>query len=113
MQPASKPPNDILRLMLDSSGMSAYRLSLDLGRTRNWALNSFGRDPKLSTVAEVAEATGHMVAVLDATTGEAIAIVEPPKETKSQGQGEAKAKPKAKREPEDRAKPEARGEAKG
>lgn len=78
MGPVRESPHDVLRMMLDSSGKSAYRLSFDLGRSRNWASNSFGRDPLLSTVAEVASVTGHEVAILDAGTGDVVAIVEPP-----------------------------------
>lgn len=69
---------ETIRLLLDKSGKSAYRLSLDLGKSRNYVINAVGKDPKLSTVAAVASATGHEVAILDAGTGEVVAIVEPP-----------------------------------
>lgn len=72
-------PNDALRMMIDSSGKSGYRVSLDLGRSRNWVSNSLGRDPKLGTVAAVADITGHEVAILDAETQEIVAKVRPPK----------------------------------
>lgn len=87
MDKGTTPAKDVMRLMLDTSGLSAYRLSLDLGRSRNWAINSLGSDPLLSTVAEVASATGHTVAILDAKTDKVLTKVQPP-------QAKAKAKPK-------------------
>lgn len=71
-------PRDTLRWMADDAHMSAYRLSLDLGRSRNWAINSYRADPKLSTVAAVAAVTGHEVAILDAESGDVVATITPP-----------------------------------
>lgn len=82
MTAESTSPRDILRWMADDSHLSAYRLSLTLGRTRNWLTNSYGRDPKLSTVASVASVTGHEVAILDAASGEVVALIDAPERPK-------------------------------
>lgn len=56
-----------LRMMVRRAGLSTSEVSRRLGRSPNWTRNvsASGRDPRLSTVAEVAGATGHRLAILD------------------------------------------------
>ena len=73
-------PDRILSKMINASGIPADEVSRRLGHSRSWASVSIrpGRDPKLSTVAAVADVTGHEVAILDADSGEVVAIIDPP-----------------------------------
>lgn len=79
MDTDARSASDAMRMMLDSSGKSAYRISLDLGKSRNYVINALGRDPLVSTFVEVADATGHAVAILDAKTGDVLTKVQAPR----------------------------------
>ena len=67
-----------IRALIDHSGMSTRAMSAALDRGSSWASTTAapGRDPKLSTVADVA---GVDIALIDRQTGERIGTVTPPR----------------------------------
>lgn len=69
---------DALETMRRRAGRSADSIGLALGHARTWLSNIRGRDPHLTTVADVASVTGHEVVILDAESGETVAVIEPP-----------------------------------
>lgn len=70
-----------LRLLIEHSGRSARAVSVDLGHTPTWASVSTqpGRDPKLGTVADVADVAGVDVVLIDRKTGERLGAIDPPR----------------------------------
>ena len=72
--------DSLIRYLIEHSGMSARRVSAALGRSPDWARLTAapGRDPKLSTVAAVADVAGCDVVIIDRATGERLGVVEPP-----------------------------------
>ena len=95
MEDKSIAPNDVVRYLLDISNKSAYRMSLDLGRSRNYLMSALGRDLHLSTLSSIADVTGHRVAIIPADTDEVLVTIDPPERSperspkpKAQGEGE-------------------------
>ena len=72
--------DETISVMIAHSGLSARGVSAALGRSQNWATMSAGRgrDPKLSTVAAVADVAGCDVVIRDRATGEELGTIEPP-----------------------------------
>lgn len=70
-----------IRLLIEHSGMSDRAMSKTLDHVDSWARQTAapGRDPKLSTVADVADVAGVDVALIDRVTGERIGTVTPPR----------------------------------
>ena len=70
-----------IRALIDHSGMSTRAMSAALDRGSSWASTTAapGRDPKLSTVADVADVAGVDIALIDRKTGEMIGTVTPPR----------------------------------
>lgn len=71
----------VIRAMIDRSAISANGFSAALGKSREWARLTAkpGRDPKLGTVADVADVAGCDVCVVDRETGAVVATVTPPR----------------------------------
>lgn len=69
-----------IKQLIKCSGMSYRAFSAALGKSPNWAIMTAGagRDPKLGTVADVADAAGVDVALIDRVSGEVIGTIEPP-----------------------------------
>ncbi len=67
--------------LVERSGMSYRALSAALGKSPNWAIMTAGagRDPKLGTVADVADVAGVDVVLIDRATGETVGTIEPPR----------------------------------
>lgn len=70
-----------IKYLIARSGKSYRAVSAELGRSPNWAGVTArpGRDPKLSTVADVADAAGVDVVLIDRGSGDVVAVVEPPR----------------------------------
>lgn len=68
-------PRQVIPLMIRTSGLSTYGVSMRLGKSRNWGYNLKGSDPRASTVAKVGKVTGHEMAILDTGTGDVVAVV--------------------------------------
>lgn len=71
----------VIRAMIDRSAMSANAFSAALGKSREWARMTAkpGREPKLGTVADVADVAGCDVCIIDRETGAVVATVTPPR----------------------------------
>lgn len=72
--------DSVIKELISHSRLSYRGMSAALGRSPEWARLTAqpGRDPKLSTVAAVADAAGCDVAIIDRATGERLGTVEPP-----------------------------------
>lgn len=79
--------SDVLSGLIHHAGISYGETSRRLGKSPNWALNSSapGRNPKLSTVADVADVCGVDVKLVDRETGEIVGVVDPPHRVKGEG----------------------------
>ena len=66
------------------SGMSKYRVSLNLGRDRSFISSTVaqGKIPTIETMAEIGDVTGHDVIVRNRKTGREITIDPPDKSDK-------------------------------
>lgn len=71
--------NDVMRAVADYRGISGRGLSRALGKVDTWARNSYGRDTKLGTLADVADVAGCDVCIIDRETGAVVATVTPPR----------------------------------
>ena len=71
--------NDVMRAVADYRGISGRGLSKALGKVDTWARNSYGRDTKLGTLADVADVADCDVAIIDRETGAVVATVTPPR----------------------------------
>lgn len=71
--------NAVLKAIADHGGLSGRGLSKALGKVDTWARNSFGRDTKLGTLADVADVAGCDVCIIDRETGAIVATVTPPR----------------------------------
>ncbi|MEY8436141.1 hypothetical protein AAK967_00115 [Atopobiaceae bacterium 24-176] len=73
--------NEVVRALLDHSGKSARSISIALGKADNWARLTArnSQNPKLGTIANVADLAGCDIAIVDRATGETIATIDPPK----------------------------------
>ncbi len=71
----------VIRAMIDRSTLSANAVSAALGKSREWARLTAkpGRDPKIGTVADVADVAGCDVCIVDRETGAVVATVTPPR----------------------------------
>lgn len=84
-------PDRVIAKMIRASEIPAEDVSRRLGHFKTWAQVTMqpGRDPKLSTVAAVADVTGHKLAVLDAETDRVVVTIDPPERSpKPKAQGE-------------------------
>lgn len=72
--------SDVLRTLIDRSGMSQREVSRRLGKAPTWASTTLGKgsDSQLGTVAAVADLAGCDVVVVDRATGETVAVVDRP-----------------------------------
>lgn len=70
--------NEVIKCLIDHSGMSANAMSAALGRSREWArLTAKAASPRLDTAASVADAAGVDIVLIDRATGERLGVVEP------------------------------------
>ena len=71
----------VIRALIDHSGMSGNAVSAALNRSREWAriTSQPGRVPRIDTVADVADVAGCEVVIIDRTTGETVATIDPPR----------------------------------
>lgn len=75
---------DTISKLIESRGTSAGRVSSDLERSRSYVAGVSGRPGvALGTVADVADVLGYDLAVIDRETGEAVAVIEPPRRASS------------------------------
>ena len=72
--------DSVIRALIDRSPMSGRAVSRAMGKADTWARNSSrpGRNPKLGTVARVADLAGVDVVLVDRETGERLGVVDPP-----------------------------------
>ena len=72
--------DEVIRDIARRSGKSGRALSAELGHAQTWVstIGAKGRDPQLSSVVRVADATGIDVCLVDRVTGETIATIDPP-----------------------------------
>ena len=80
-------PNEAIRFMRDSSGLTQRELSEKVGRSPSWAgvVEGSNRSPSLATVALAASACGFKLEIVDKRTGRAVGVVEPPCEEPHEG----------------------------
>ena len=73
-----------IKHLIEHSDKSYRAVSAQLGKSPNWAgvTAQPGRDPKLSTVVDVADVAGVDVALIDRASGDLIAVVEPRRKAK-------------------------------
>ena len=74
-----------IREMVAGKGVSLRSVSAALEKTTTWAANvsTPGRSPALATVADIADALGYEVAIIDRATGERVGTIEPPRQSAS------------------------------
>lgn len=72
--------NDCIKGMARAAGVSLAEVSRRLGRSERWAsvVGAPGRSPALATVADVADALGYRLAVLDGA-GRVVSTIEAPR----------------------------------
>ena len=79
---------DTISKLIESRGTSAGRVSADLERSRSYVAGVAGRPGvALGTVADVADVLGYELAVIDRETGEAVAVIEPPRRASADDRG--------------------------
>lgn len=73
--------NTCIREIVGKRGVSLRSVSADLGKVSTWAANVSQptRSPALATVADVADALGYRIDVVDAATGERVGTIEAPR----------------------------------
>lgn len=73
--------NDVIAALVKRSGKSYNAVSADLGRSREYVRQAATskRGPALATVADVADAAGCDVVIVDRETGATVATVTPPR----------------------------------
>lgn len=78
---------DVLLGLIRHAGLSYGETSRRLQKSPSWARNTAlpKRDPKLSTVADVADVCGVDVKLVDRETGEIVGVVDPPHKGKREG----------------------------
>ena len=71
----------LIGLLVERSGLSDRRVSLDLGKCETWARNTKknAKDSRIGTVADVADVAGCDVCIIDRETGAVVATVTPPR----------------------------------
>ena len=69
-----------IRAMVRERGASMRGLSVDMGRSPDYVrvMGTPTRSPALATVAEIADALGYDVAIIDRETGERLGTIDPP-----------------------------------
>lgn len=79
---------DTISKLIESRSTSAGRVSADLERSRSYVAGVAGRSGvALGTVADVADVLGYDLAVIDRETGEAVAVIEPPRRASADDRG--------------------------
>lgn len=72
--------NQLIGQLIKHSGLSANAISAALGKSREYARNvSKAAAPRVDTLADVADAAGVDVALIDRASGDLIAVVDPPR----------------------------------
>lgn len=73
--------NNVVRFIIERSGKSFRKVSEELGHSASWSgvVAMPSRSPALATVADIADACGVDVVLIDRATGAAIATIEPPR----------------------------------
>lgn len=81
------PATHTLRAVLDLSPVSGRETSRVLGHSESWARLAArpAHTPRLDTLADVAGIAGLDVALIDRSTGDVVAVVEPPTPAARQG----------------------------
>ena len=76
--------DEVIKRLIERSGMSYRAASSALGKSANWAgvTAQPGRAPKLDTVADVADVVGCDVVIRDRVTGETVGVIDPPRRGK-------------------------------
>lgn len=71
----------LISALIERSGMSDRRISLELGKCETWARNTKknAKNPRVGTVADVADVAGCDVCIVDRETGAIVATVTPPR----------------------------------
>ena len=69
-----------IRAMVRDRGASMRGLSVDMGRSPDYVRVAAAptRSPALATVAEIADALGYDVAIIDRESGERLGTIDPP-----------------------------------
>ena len=72
--------SDVISTVVAHTGITYGETSRRLAKSYTWARNvaAPGRDPKLATVADVADVCGVDVKLVDRETGEIVGVVDPP-----------------------------------
>ena len=78
--------DNAIRALIAHADMSGRALSQELGHVPTWAsvVSGPGRDPKMGTVADVADVAGVDVVLRDRATGEDLGTIEPPRRSRRQ-----------------------------
>lgn len=73
-------PVDAIKVIMERSGKTAYALSVSMGRAKQYmgSLISRHTSPRADTLAEIASACGCDLIIRDRTTGEMVAMIDPP-----------------------------------
>ena len=80
----------VIREIVETSGKTFAEVNRELGRSASWActLAAPGRSPALATVADIADAVGMRLDVVDVETGETVGSIEPPRRSADAGRPE-------------------------
>lgn len=73
--------NKVISTLISSSDKSSEAISAECGRSASWSrvVAMPTRSPALATVADIADACGVDVVLVDRATGAAIATIDPPR----------------------------------
>lgn len=73
--------DSLITLLVERSGYSDRRMSLELGKCETWTRNTKknASDPRIGTVADVADVCNCDVCIIDRDTGAVVATVTPPR----------------------------------
>lgn len=82
--------NTCIKAIARAAGLSLSEVSRRCGHSPSWAsvLGLPSRSPALATVADVADACGFALAVVDRETGETVGTIEPPRAASKDGDQE-------------------------
>ena len=77
--------NTCISEMLRKRGATRAGVSRELGRSASWCgmVAAPSRSPALATVADIADALGYEVTIIDRATGERVGTIEPPRQSAS------------------------------
>lgn len=72
--------DSVIREIAEHSGKSGRTLSVELGHAPTWvsSVGARGRDPQLSSVVRIADLVGVDLCLVDRSTGQTIATIDPP-----------------------------------